>query len=64
MRSETVFDHLLRGVEEQRKIVVDSVLTGNISEQEYRRLVGVIQGLDFSTHLIKDLASKLETDDE
>lgn len=64
MRSETVFEHLLRGVEEQRKIVVDSILSGNISDDEYRRLVGVIQGLDFSAHFIKDLASKLETDDE
>lgn len=60
--SDNALDYLIRQVEEQREIVVNSVLTGNISEQEYRRLVGVIQGLDFSTQTIKDLAKRLETD--
>ena len=64
MRSETVFEHLLREIEEQRKIVVNSVLSGSITDYEYRRLTGVVQGLDFSANVIKDLADKMETDDE
>lgn len=64
MQYQTALDYLLKQTEEQRTIVIDSILSGNISDYEYRRLVGVIQGLDFNTQLIKDLAKKLEGDDE
>ena len=64
MQNQTALDYLLRQTEEQRMVVVNSILAGNISDYEYRRLVGVIQGLDFNTQLIKDLAKKLENDDE
>jgi len=64
MRNETALGGLLRDIEEQRKIVVDSILGGNLVESEYRRLTGIIQGLDFSTNSIKNLATKLENDDE
>ena len=64
MQYQTALDYLSKKVEEQRVIVVDSILTGNISDYEYRRLIGVIQGLDFSSQIIRDLAKKLESDDE
>lgn len=62
MQHETALEHLLREIGEQRTVVVNSVLGGNISDYEYRRLVGVIQGLDFSARTINDLAKRLETD--
>lgn len=64
MQYQTALDYLVNQVEEQRMIVTNSVLTGNISEPEYRRLVGVLQGLDFAIKTVKDLAKKLESDDE
>ena len=63
MQNQTALDYLIKQTEEQRKIAVDSICRG-LTENEYRRLVGVIQGLDFNTQLIKDLANKLENDDE
>jgi hypothetical protein len=64
MQNQTALDYLSNKVEEQREIVVNSILTGNISDYEYRRLVGVLQGLDFSSQLFNDLAKKMENDDE
>lgn len=64
MQNQTALDYLKREVEEQRTVVVNSILGGNISEPEYRRLVGVLQGLDFSSQLFNDLAKKMENDDE
>jgi hypothetical protein len=64
MQYQTALDYLLKQTEEQRTVVVNSILDGNITDYEYRRLVGVIQGLDFNTQLINDLAKKLESDDE
>ena len=62
MQYQNALEHLTSQIEEQRSVVINSILAGNISEPEYRRLVGVIQGLDFSKQLIKDLAKRLETD--
>jgi hypothetical protein len=62
MQNQTALEYLSQKVEEQRAVVVNSILGGNISDYEYRRLVGVIQGLDFGTQLINDLAKRLETD--
>lgn len=62
MQNPTALDYLIREMEEQRNVVVNSILGGNITEQEYRRLVGVIQGLDFAKTTIRDLAKRLETD--
>lgn len=62
MRYDNVLDYLTNEIEEQRTVVAKTVLAGNITEPEYRRLAGVIQGLDYSKQLIKDLAKRLETD--
>jgi translation initiation factor 1 (eIF-1/SUI1) len=62
MQNESALEYLIREIEEQRTVVVNSILGGNISDYEYRRLVGVIQGLDFAKTTINDLAKRLETD--
>lgn len=62
MQNETALEYLLKKIEEQRNVVVHHVISGNVPEHEYRRLTGVIQGLDFSTNAIKDLANRLEGD--
>lgn len=58
------FDSLHNRLEEQREMVVESITRGNLSLEEYKRLCGVLQGLDFTKQMIKDLAKKLENEDE
>lgn len=65
MQYSSAIEYLTSKVDEQRKIVEEHVVRGNIKEfSEYQKLCGVIQGLDFTKQLILDLAKKLENDDE
>ena len=51
-------------LEEYRASIINSITQGTLSEGEYRRLCGVLQGLDFAVNLNNDLAKRMETDDE
>jgi hypothetical protein len=57
------FDSLHNRLEEQRETVVGSITRGNMNFEEYKRLCGVLQGLDFAKQMIIDLAKKLEIED-
>jgi hypothetical protein len=57
---DTSFNFLIKAIEEQQELTSHAILSGNMNESEYKRLCGVIQGLNFTKYLIKDLASKLE----
>jgi hypothetical protein len=45
-------------------LIVDTLIQGKLDEGEYKRLCGVLQGLDLAKNHIKDLAKRLERDDE
>ena len=65
MRNQSALEYLTSKVDEQRKIVEEHLVRGNLREfSEYQRLCGVIQGLDFTKQLILDLAKNLENADE
>lgn len=64
MEIESVFVVMNRNLDEQRTIAVDGVLSGRITPEEYHRLCGVIQGIDFAKVIMKDLAKRMESDDE
>jgi len=65
MQNQSVIDYLVSKVDEQRKIIEDHVVRGNIKDfPEYQKLCGAIQGLDFTKQLLADLAKKLEDGDE
>ena len=65
MRNQSAIEYLTSKVDEQRKIVEEHLVRGNLKEfSEYQRLCGVIQGLDFTKQLILDLAKYLEDGDE
>jgi hypothetical protein len=57
------FDSLHNRLEEQREMVVGSITRGNLSYDEYKRLCGSLQGLEFAKQMIIDLAKKLEIED-
>ncbi len=65
MQHSSAIEYLTSKVLEQRKIVEEHLIAGKIKDfPEYQRLCGVVQGLDFALQEIRDLAKKLETDDE
>jgi hypothetical protein len=63
MNTDTAAEYLNKKLKEQREMIREEVIRLPLSQEEYARLRGVIQGLDFATQLINDLALKLENDD-
>lgn len=51
-------------IDEYRTSIVNSIVQGTLPENEYRRLCGVLQGLDFAVNLNNDLAKRMEHTDE
>jgi hypothetical protein len=65
MSYTTPLEYLKSKLEDERSNVVSFLSQGTLKDiEEYRRLCGVIQGLDASKVLINDLAKRMETDDE
>jgi len=63
MQTIDAAEHLIKKLKEQREIIKDEVIRQTLPQEEYSRLRGVTQGLDFAVQLILDLAKKVEEDD-
>lgn len=62
---DTAFDFLLKKLEERRMELMKHMVQGTLADHaEYKRICGVIQGLDHAAAEIKDLATKMEQDNE
>lgn len=56
--------YLLDKIDDERSIVTEGLVSGSaVDYAEYRRLVGVIQGLTLARSIIKDLAERMEKED-
>ena len=64
MSYSNALEYLETKLKEERTLIVESLIQGKLDEGEYKRLCGAIQGLDLATGYIKDLAKRLERDDE
>jgi hypothetical protein len=64
MAYSNALEYLETKLREERTLIVESITQGNMNEGEYRRLCGALQGLDLARNYIKDLAKRLERDDE
>ena len=62
MSYESGITYLNAKIEESRTTITNSITQGTLSEIEYRRLCGVLQGLDFAMNLNNDLAKRMEND--
>jgi hypothetical protein len=49
---------------EERQLIVEALIQGKLDESEYKRLCGALQGLELAKNHIKDLARRMERDDE
>jgi len=64
MDEKSAFDFMHRHFDEHRRLAAETVLTGRAAPDEYHRLCGVIQGIDFAKDVINNLAKRMEDDDE
>lgn len=64
MRYSNALEYLDSKLKEERSVIIDSIVQGKLDEPEYKRLCGALQGLDLASNLIKDLATRMEQNDE
>jgi hypothetical protein len=64
MRYGNALEYLDSKLQEERIVIIDSLIQGKLDEGEYKRLCGALQGLDLARNHIKDLAKRMERDDE
>lgn len=64
METESAFSIMNRNLDEQRNTAIENILSGRATPEEYHRLCGVIQGIDFAKEIMKDLATRMEREYE
>ena len=64
MSYSTALDYLESKLQDERTSIVEALVQGKLNEGEYKRLCGALQGLELAKNHIKDLAKRLERDDE
>jgi hypothetical protein len=60
MAYSNALEYLDSKLQDERTLIVESIIQGNMNEGEYRRLCGALQGLDLARNYIKDLAKRME----
>lgn len=64
MAYSNALEYLDSKLQDERTLVIETLIQGKLDEGEYKRLCGALQGLDLARNHIKDLAKRLERDDE
>ncbi len=64
MSYSNALEYLDSKLQEERILIVEALIQGKWDESEYKRLCGALQGLELAKNHIKDLAKRLERDDE
>jgi hypothetical protein len=64
MSYSNALEYLDAKLQEERMLIVDTLIQGKLDEGEYKRLCGALQGLELAKNHIKDLAKRLERDNE
>jgi hypothetical protein len=49
---------------DERRIEIEQHLGRGTAFDDYQKLCGIIQGLDFAKQVVEDLAKRMETDDD
>lgn len=57
-------EYLDAKLQDERILIVETLTQGKLNEGEYKRLCGALQGLELAKNHIKDLAKRLERDNE
>ena len=64
MAYSNALEYLDSKLDEERTSIIEALIQGKLNEAEYKRLCGALQGLELAKNHIKDLAKRLERDDE
>jgi hypothetical protein len=64
MGYSNALEYLDSKLQEERTLIIEALIQGKLDEGEYKRLCGALQGLELAKNHIKDLAKRLERDDE
>lgn len=60
MSYSNVLEYLEAKFKEERALIIDNLIQGKLYESEYKRLCGVLQGLDLAQNYVKDLAKRID----
>ena len=60
MGYSNALEYLDTRLQEERMLIIDTLIQGKLDEGEYIRLCGALQGLDLAKNHIKDLAKRIE----
>ena len=60
MSYSNALEYLDTRLQEERTLIIDTLIQGKLEEGEYKRLCGALQGLDLAKNHIKDLAKRIE----
>lgn len=62
---DTAFSYLLKKLDERRMELLRHMAQGTLPDYaEYKRICGIIQGLDHAVEETKDLATRMEQQDD
>jgi len=64
MGYSNALEYLDAKLQDERALITETLVQGKLDEGEYKRLCGALQGLALAQNHIKDLAQRLERDDE
>ena len=64
MAYSNALEYLDSKLQDERTLIVETLIQGKLDEAEYKRLCGALQGLELAKNHIKDLAKRLERDNE
>jgi hypothetical protein len=63
MSYNNALEYLASKLKEERVSITEHLTRGSVKDYaDYQRLCGIVQGLDFATLTINDLAKRLEND--
>jgi len=60
MSYSNALEYLDTKLQDERALIVETLIQGKLDEGEYKRLCGALQGLDLARNHIKDLAKRIE----
>ncbi len=64
MSYSNALEYLVSKYEEERTLIIEALVQGKLDEAEHKRLCGALQGLELAKNHVKDLAKRLEREDE
>ena len=63
MGYSNALEYLDSKLQDERALIVETMIQGKLNEGEYKRLCGALQGLDLAKNHIKDLAKRMDQDE-